>query len=350
MRSHIGLGGIDATYKMGQGAGIVKIALITDGGLEMGMGHVQQSTTLAKELMHRAEICFLTKSDEIVVKQIAGCGFKTFKLNNDNEVTNLLDKIEPDIVIIDKLDVDERFAERLKSSTSAKLVIFSSITAGANKYADIVVRADFGSNFRNTRFRDEKTGTLYFYGPKYWILRKEFYELHNRGKAFSGKLERILLIFGGSDPSNLTSIVLDELLTLRGSYKIDVILGAHFTYFSAFNHVLSKHQQDKERVNVYKDIKNVAELMYEADLVIASPGLSAFEALCVGTPVVIVPHNSLQRDIYKSYMAVLDKDEVGKLGQVIARAVFVDPRDEKIARLDIGQGVPELVHAIIGSR
>lgn len=236
---------------------LMKISVVTDGGLEMGMGHVQQSTTLAKELMHRAEICFLTKSDDAVVKQIADCGFKTFKLNNDNQVANLLCEIKPNIVVIDKLDVDEGFARRLKNSVNAKLVIFSNITA-ANMYADIAVCADFGSNFRNARLRDEKTNTLYFYGPKYWVLRKEFHELHNKGKAISGKVEKILLIFGGSDPSNLTSTVLEELLNLDHEYEIDVILGAHFGYIDAFNRVLSKHQQEKESVNVYRNTKNVA--------------------------------------------------------------------------------------------
>lgn len=92
----------------------------------------------------------------------------------------------------------------------------------------------------------------------------------------------------------------------------------------------------------------MSQLMYEADLVIACPGLSTFEALCVGTPAIIVPQNSLQRAVYKAYMAVLDKDDVGRLGQMIERADWVDPRDEKIARLEIGQGISELVDVITG--
>jgi UDP-2,4-diacetamido-2,4,6-trideoxy-beta-L-altropyranose hydrolase len=326
----------------------MKIAFVTDGGLEMGMGHVQQSTTLAKELMDRAEICFLTKSDDIVVKQIVGCGFKTFKLNNDNEIADLLHEINPNVVIIDKLDVDEALSKKLRDTLSAKLVIFSNMTT-ANVHADIAVCADFGSNFKNLRFRNEKTSTLYFCGPRYWILRREFYELHKKGKTIPGKVENILLIFGGSDPSNLTSTVLEQLLKLGHDYKIDVILGAHFGYPDAFNRVLSEHQK-RELVNVYSDIRNVAQLMYEADLVIASPGLSAFEALCVGTPVIIIPQNSLQREIYKAHIATLEKSDIARLGNMIESGDFVDPRDAKIADLDIGQGISELVEAIIDSR
>jgi len=327
----------------------MKIAFVTDGGLELGMGHIQHSITLAGELLHRAEICFLTKSDDIVANQIMTCGFKTYRLNNDNEVANSLREMAPNVVIIDNLNVDERLAESVKSGTEAKLVILNNVEAAANSHADIAVSADFGSNFKNLRFRDTKTGTLYFYGPKYWILRKEFLEFHKKAKLTPKRVEKILLIFGGSDPSNLTSMVLDELLTLRASYKISVILGAHFGHLGAFNRVLSKHQDDRERVNVYRDARNVAELMYRADLVMASPGLSAFEALCVWTPVVLVPQNSFQRDTYQAYMAVLEMDKIPRLGQVLATADFVDPHDERISGLEIGQGMSELIDAIIGS-
>jgi len=81
--------------------------------------------------------------------------------------------MRPEIVFIDKPDVDEALAERLKKCMRARLVIFSNLT-GAGMHADIVVTADMltVSGLGNMRFRDEKTGTIYFYGPKYWILRK----------------------------------------------------------------------------------------------------------------------------------------------------------------------------------
>lgn len=82
-----------------------------------------------RELMNRADICYLTKSDAIVIRQIERCGFKTIKLNDDNEVANLVQEIRPDMVVIDKPDVDEAFAESLKRHTSAKLVIFSNLPA-----------------------------------------------------------------------------------------------------------------------------------------------------------------------------------------------------------------------------
>jgi spore coat polysaccharide biosynthesis predicted glycosyltransferase SpsG len=324
----------------------MKIAFLTDGGLEMGMGHIQHSMTLAEELKDRGETCFLTTSDEIVVTQLKSAGFETHRLNSDNEVAKLLKEMRPNIVVIDKLNVDKPFAKKIKDSLNAKLVIFNNLTL-ANKSADIAVTADIGSRFKNIRRYDKETGTLYFYGPKYWFLRREFYEFHQKGKIPGLRIKKILLIFGGSDPSDLTSTVLDELLGLSNDFKIDVILGAHFAYFDRFNQVLAEHQEKRARVNVYRNIRNVAELMYKADLVMASPGLSVFEALCVGTPVIVMPQNLLQRDVYQEFMPTLAKDQVHKLGSMIAGEDFVDPRQEHIAQLEIGQGRSELIEEIL---
>lgn len=325
----------------------MKIVFITDGGSEMGMGHVQQSTTLAEELRDKAEICFLTKSDETVVKQIRNAQFNTLKLDDDNQILNFLQEIRPSIVVIDKLDVAEGLAKNLRETLRAKLVIFTNLTP-ANRYADIAVSAVIGSNFKNSKFLDQKTKTLYFYGPKYWVLRKEFYEFKKKGKTLADKVEEILLIFGGSDYSNLTSIALCELLRLDNNYKIDVILGAHFEHLGALKQVFAQYPNKKERVNLYRNLKNVAELMYTADLVIASPGLSVFEALCVGTPVVVAHQNQFQKHGFKGFVATIGKEDINRLEDLITSAAFVDPRQEHITRLEIGEGKAELIETIIG--
>ena len=286
----------------------MKIAFVVEGGLEMGMGHISRSITLAEELGDRTGTCFLTKSDETVVNQITNAGFRTFKLDNDKEVVKLLQEVRPSIVIIDKLDVEEDFAGKLKDCLNTKVVIFANLTA-ANRYADIVINAVTGSKLKNRKFLDENTDTLYFFGPRYYVLREEFYEFKKKGETLGDKVEKIVLIFGGSDPSNLTPIVLNELLGLSSDFKIDVILGVHFVHFDKLNQVLEEYQAKKESVNVHRDIGNVAELMYKADLVIASPGASLFEALCVGTPVIAIYQNSFQENSFGGALPILKKQK-----------------------------------------
>lgn len=315
----------------------------------MGMGHVQQSTTLAEELRDRAQISFLTKSGDPVLAMIREAGFGATRLGSDTEILLRLRSLQPDIVIFDKLDVAEELAREIKQGLNVGLVIFTNLTL-ANRHADVAITADIGSRFKNVVFRDESTGTMYYYGPRYWILRRGFYEYKRRGKAPPAATERILLLFGGSDPANHTARALEALLGLDQVSKLDVVLGAHFAHTASVNSVLERHSGKSARVSVHHNVKNVAELMYFADLVLASPGLSAFEALCVGTPVIVMPQDSLQRDTYQGFMRLLGCDEIGQLGGLLKRRDFTFPQDDQIAAMEIGEGVSELVSVILNLR
>lgn len=327
---------------------MIKIAFVTDGGTEMGFGHVQQSLTLAHELKGKAKICFLTKSDETVVSHIENSRFDVIQGSSDYELFNVLSEMAPRLIIIDKIDVAEDFAKKIKEELSTRLAIFTNITP-ANKYADIAVTADYGSRFRNIRYFDEKTKTLYYYGPKYWILRKEFYELKKKIKEVPARIERILLIFGGSDPLSLTSTVLDELLDLKERFLIDVILGRGFNFTNELNRILNKYPEKKRSVNILRNIHNVAEMMFRADLVMASPGLSLFEALSVGSLSIAMHQNKLQAEAYRGFIPTLDKSNISKLSHIIESRSFINPYDKFIVDLEIGQGKEELIEVLLRS-
>ena len=327
---------------------IFKVCFITDGGTSQGLGHVQQSIAFAHELETHSKICFLTKSDQTVVAKIRENGFDTTRHENDADIHRHLKALNPDAIIFDKLDVAEGLAKDIKQSLSALLVIFTNLTS-ANRYADIAVTADIGSRFENVRFTDDETGTTYFYGPKYWVLRPEFYEYQRRGKARICKPTRILLIFGGSDPANLTSEALDQLLLLERQLIVDVILGIHYGHIDDLMKVRQRHGLMNKSVTVYQNIPNVAEMMYCADLVLASPGLSAFEALRVGTPVIVIPHDILQRDTYQGFMRMLERHQLSNLGAMIDAGEFSYPNDEQIVRMEIGEGIQELKDVIMNS-
>jgi len=325
---------------------MVSVCFITDGGLQLGLGHVQQSTTFARTLLPEVQVSFLTKSDDAVLAKIRENGFVAERLGSDLDILRRLKSMDPDVVIFDKLDVAEELARDIKEALNARLVIFTNLSR-ANRYADIAVTADIGSRFENVSFVDEETKTLCFFGPKYWVLRPEFYDYHRPRKATDSTPERILLMFGGSDPANLTSAALDELLQLERRIKIDVVLGAHFGHDADVVRVFQRHEAKRANVTVYRNIANVAELMYAADLVIAAPGLSAFEALRVGTPVIVVPHDTLQRDTYLGFMRMLERNELSKLGNMIDAGDFTYPHEEQIARMEIGEGIEELKEVIM---
>lgn len=331
------------------------ICFVTDGGRQIGMGHIQQSITLARELQlqRKNTILFVTKSNEIILESIRNSGFEGIRLQDDIQIFKFLEELNPDIIIFDKIDVDERFAKKIRIELEARLVIFTNLTK-ANDHAHIAVlprakklHSDPKIRFKNISYLNRTTNTLYFYGPKYWILRREFFQYKKRSKLTVEGIERILLTFGGSDPTNLTCAVLQKLLEIDSKYYIDVVMGDQFVAQNEVANILNIHSDKKPNVSLHNNVKNMAELMHIADLAIIAAGMTMFEAFCIGTPVIVIPQDQLQRDTYRGVVRMIELDELSDLERMIETADFTNSNDSNIIDMNVGLGLQELVDAIL---
>ena len=147
------------------------------------------------------QIYFLTRSDEVIIKKIEDQGFFVINFDNDSEIIDILKKIDVNTIIIDRMDFEKSVLKTIKKDLNPKIVIMDNINPEWDECADILINAIARSNFNNKKLFDKNIDTTYFYGPKYLILRDEFNEFKNMHKKLKHKIENILLIFGGSDPS-----------------------------------------------------------------------------------------------------------------------------------------------------
>lgn len=325
----------------------MQIVIITDGNSRLGMGHVYQSLTLAENLLNEkninTDITFITKSDKPIVDLIETKGFKAIYLQNDDLIFDQLKEFNPDRVIFDKLDVSADLAINIKEKLGIKLTIFTNLTE-ANNYADITVMAGMGSDFKNIYEKNSVHNNVQFWGPKYWLLRPEFYSF--KAKPFTGNINKIMIIFGGSDQANLSSNVLDELMRMDKKFHINIILGAAFSHYKELNEIIEKNAQSKSSVEITKCLVKVAETMYANDLVFVSPGLSFFEAISVSTPVLCFHQNEFQENAWKGHIKTFDKNEVSLIPDLINNSKFIFHNDEDITRMEIGKGITEIINEI----
>ncbi len=328
----------------------MKIAIITDGNNELGLGHVYQSLTLANALKEQSSkslrINFMTKSDEGICQFIHSSGYDVEHFDHDELIFEKLQLDQPDRIIFDKLDVSPCFAAKIKEILKIKLIISTNLTE-ANRYADIAVFPDFGSNFKNIVNKNYLTGRVEFFGLKYWLLRPEFYAFKKKVKTHNDTIKNIMLMFGGSDPANLSTFVLRELLQIDFEFNILLVLGSAFNHTKELSSILDKNKISQSKVSIVNNITNVAEEMYKSDVVFASPGLSFSEALVVGTPVVGFHQNEPQRKEYADVLPTLGLDDLYKLPLIIKNKSFVFPDDPLIQSMEIGEGKDEIINAIL---
>lgn len=319
----------------------MKIVIITDGNSEQGLGHVYQSKTLASYLKdeNNVEITFLTKSMDEIADIIKKDGFPVIQFQSDEEIFIYVKKIGVQIVVFDKIDVAPQLAQRIKMELGIKLVIFTNLTS-ANNWADISVMGGMGSHFKNVILENESK--IEFLGPKYLILRQDFFYGNRQEKK---DVNTILLLFGGSDPARLTFSVLEKLLSFKNNFSIKVVLGAGNKEKTRILSLLNK--KTGIDVEIFVNVSMMADLMRKVDLAFVSPGISFFEALCVGTPVICFYQNAMQFNAWKDDLKIYGKNDISQLPSLIESRTFIEPSMKFVKEMEIGQGIQEIINRIL---
>lgn len=130
-------------------------------------------------------------------------------------------------------------------------------------------------------------------GPRYALLRREFATYCDYVREVPKNGKKLLVTMGGSDPHNFTGRVLPNLLErLDSDVQIRVVLGGDADRARAIE---TQAAGFRERIQVLRDVRNMAELMAWADLAIAAAGTTCWEMCCVGLPAIVVETADNQR-------------------------------------------------------
>jgi spore coat polysaccharide biosynthesis protein SpsF len=173
------------------------------------------------------------------------------------------------------------------------------------------------------------TGEL-FVGWDWIVLRPEFARrpesLDRNAPPVSGSVSAaatppcptVLVTMGGSDPAGLTLKVLAALDLLERDVRILAALGSGFLHAAALEAHLSRAQS---RTEVRRAVRDMAGVMVEADLAIASFGMTAYELAAVGVPSLLI---CLTEDHAESATALVELGtaiSLGLHGRVTSRAL-----------------------------
>ncbi len=118
-----------------------------------------------------------------------------------------------------------------------------------------------------------------------------FLKLPDKKREFSGKINRVLLTFGGEDPQMLSERF-STFLIKKGFFRpaeITVVIGP------LFNNRTMPHG-----INIIKGVTNLGNILYMYDLVFTSFGLTPYEAVSSGVPVILLNPSRYHRILSKT--------------------------------------------------
>lgn len=257
-----------------------KIVFRTDGYKKIGMGHIYRCLTLAYKLVGHDIVFVCNEKYSDGINKIKN-SFMSYKIiNSDIDFFDFLHDWKADIVVNDCLDTEVDYIKRLKTLVN-RVITIEDLGEGA-KYADVIINALYG---------EHKSAPNLYAGEKYICLRDEF--LINKPRDFSSEVRNVLVLFGGTDPSNLTKKLYDLALRLADDYpeiKFTFISGSG--YNCAENDVYTVADKN---IYVLSDVKRVSDYMIKSDLAFTSQGRTVFELATLGIPSIVLAQNEREQ-------------------------------------------------------
>lgn len=266
-----------------------------DASRELGTGHLMRCRTLARSLRARgATVRFLVGGQGAapIADLVTVDGFEALLLPMSSgafawaedvrltlEVMNQVGDV--DLVVVDHYGIDRRWESAVARSCVAVAVIDD--TADRPHHCDLLLDQNLYENLAQRYSALVPTGCRLLLGPRWALVRDEFVTAAASRRERDGRIASVLISYGGSDPTNETSKALRAMSAIAWLQRIDVVIG-HAAEVSDAVRELALHD---DRVNLHRDVSDMASLMVAADLSLGAGGATTWERAVLGLPAVV---------------------------------------------------------------
>ena len=250
----------------------LKVLIRTDASPDLGMGHVYRALALAYGLSDEEVVIVTSSSKPLGRKFFDRSPIRNQQVESDKEFFSLVKSVAPHLIILDSLDNTSEFIKSLQySSPHSKIVSFEDQGSGATQ-VDLCI----------SEFVEPPVGSKALTGLENAILSPTFETLDRVAKV-QQSVEKILILFGGTDPSDLAykSLKALELISFKGQVTLTRAIGAREIKLGEFD----------LNIDVRTDVKNMAKLMAESDVALTSAGRTLIELATLGVPSICMAQN-----------------------------------------------------------
>lgn len=279
-----------------------------DASNRIGIGHLIRCLTLADSLRARGAqtkfICRDHPGNLILLLGERGFPVTTLPLKESNDSShnedyavwlgatqaedaeqtiNALNGEVPDWLVVDHYGIDADWEGLLRPHVG-KIFVIDDLANRAHD-CDVLLDQNFSltAHTRYTHLISNHCRPLL--GPRYALLRSEYAEFRKDLLIHDGRVQKVMVFFGGSDPHNMTGVALQALShpDLK-NLDVEIVIGANNVHVAS----LKKLAKNRGRTTISGSRLHLADLMAYADLAIGAGGTTTWERMCLGLPTVVV--------------------------------------------------------------
>ena len=287
----------------------MRVAFCTDASLQIGSGHVMRCLTLADALREKgAGSQFVCREHEgNLIDYIRTRGYVVHTLPKPvvnrsyasdlahaswlgvdwsidaRETHQILGGTKLDWLIVDHYAIDHRWELAMRPVFKRLMVIDD--LADRRHDCNVLLDQNYGSS--TDRYAGlVKAECMQLHGPEFALLKPIYAQRRAEKIVRSGKIERVLIYFGGgADSLNLTGMALRAFQSRElKKIDLDIVVGPGY----AHREELEAAAANRGRTCVYAQLPDLSELMATADLAIGAGGATTWERCCLGLPSIVI--------------------------------------------------------------
>jgi len=245
--------------------------------LNLSFGHISRCLILSKELrsIFDSSHLFLMRNYKEGTNYAKQAGENVKVLPKQNEKAYILKvayEFKPDCIIVDLPTMNNDMEVFLKLKNQGINFFFIDDVRFQNPGANIYLNSNILAEKKIKRTNTDQTH--YFLGPQFFIFDNTLIE---KGTPFSkDKIFKVVLSFGGSDPTDLMLKVIKVLVNLDNiKAKYYAIIGPGYPNEKNIKNIVDEH----EGFYLIKNPKNIIPYFQGCDFVICAGGRTIYELL-----------------------------------------------------------------------
>ncbi|WP_328186503.1 UDP-2,4-diacetamido-2,4,6-trideoxy-beta-L-altropyranose hydrolase [Marinobacter sp. OP 3.4] len=285
----------------------MKVAFRVDASVQIGTGHVIRCLTLAEDLRRQGYQClFICRNHEgNLADLIAQKDFEihllpspeqsTMPANNEPDLehscwlgvswqTDAKQTLEVlgyhniDWLIVDHYALDAQW-ERLLAEAVGQIMVIDDLADRDHQCTVLLDQNVLGGDVKQRYEAKVNKGCELLLGPHYALLRPEYEMLARALPERDGKISRVLVFVGGSDPYHLTECYLDTLRSKPFEHLfVDVVIGKNHPSPETVEQLVT----NRSKTRLYCGLPSLSALMVRADLMLGAGGATNWERMCLG--------------------------------------------------------------------
>lgn len=262
-------------------SGQQQVTVLTEAGHGPGLGHVRRCIALGRAAVELGADVRVLVAGGVPLGPPLGPRLRLEACDWTTAVDAALGALHPagaDVVVVDSYAARATLLATL--GRGGRCVVLIDDLADRPTPVDMVVNGGFHATHLTYHGRPD---TVYLLGPRYALLDPAFAEPVPMRSM--GPVRRVLITLGGDAPSELFEAAIDGALCAAPQAQLDVVVGPFTTWSAA----------ERDRVAVRRGLSSLRPLMLEADLAVTAGGMTLYECLASGVPIVALAIADNQR-------------------------------------------------------